>query len=58
MLRYLRSSFLFSVGWHAAEYLIGSAFAARQELADIVFLPTGFTGTKTLILNRLGTLTL
>ena len=32
------------VSWHAAEYLIGSAFAARQELANVVFLPTGFTG--------------
>jgi hypothetical protein len=34
------------VGWHAAEYIIGSAFAAREELAEIVFLPTGFTGKK------------
>jgi hypothetical protein len=33
------------VGWHAAEYIIGSAFAAREELAGMVFLPTGFTGS-------------
>jgi hypothetical protein len=36
------------VGWHAAEYIIGSAFAAREELAEMVFLPTGFTGKKML----------
>jgi hypothetical protein len=32
------------VGWHAAEYIIGSAFAARKELAEVIFLPTGLTG--------------
>jgi hypothetical protein len=36
------------VGWHAAEYIIGSAFAAREELSEIVFLPTGFTGRKSI----------
>jgi hypothetical protein len=35
---------LLLVGWHAAEYIIGSAFAARKELAEVIFLPTGLTG--------------
>jgi hypothetical protein len=37
-------SYLLLVGWHAAEYIIGSAFAARKELAEVIFLPTGLTG--------------
>jgi hypothetical protein len=40
----IQQIYLLLVGWHAAEYIIGSAFAAREELAEVIFLPTGLTG--------------
>ena len=34
------------IGWKAAQYLIGHAFASNPELQDLVFVPSGLTGEE------------
>lgn len=34
------------IGWKAAQYLIGHAFETNPDLSDMVFIPSGLTGSQ------------